>query len=58
MKAGKKYGIYITLEKENTVFVLITCMSVSFFNTSLAPFECTFTREKMDKPAQPRLKVT
>ena len=58
MQAGKKYEIYITLEKENTVFVLITCMSVSFFNTSAAPIECTFTREKMDKPAQPRLKVT
>lgn len=59
MKAGKKYEIYTTFEKENKfMFVLITCMSVSFLNTSPTLVECTLTREKMDKTAQPILRVT
>lgn len=33
-------------------------MSVSFLNAALAPIECIPTSEKMDKPAQPSLKVT
>lgn len=38
--------------------MLITCMSVSFLNAAPAPIECIPTREKMDKPAKPSLKVT
>ena len=44
--------------KRRTLNVLITCMSVSFLNAAPAPIECIPTREKMDKPAQPSLKVT
>lgn len=57
MTAGKKYEIYNTLEKDK-LNVLIICMSVSFLNAAPAPIECIPTREKMDKPAQPSLKVT
>lgn len=57
MTAGKKCESTTHL-KRRTLNVLITCMSVSFLNAAPAPIECIPTREKMDKPAQPSLKVT